>query len=229
MQQNLMGEKAFRTKMIKSISYNQNHILKHILKLYCNNAETFECDPCFNKGSFYKTNDFIKDYTIPCPEMIFDINPQVDECEKADCTDLSDWYKDNDCESIIFDPPFLATKGPSLEKDDDSNKILKRFNVFPSEPELFKFYFDCLVNFYEILENNGFLFIKCQDKVSSGKQYFSHVYLHDMAIGVGYYPKDFFVLINRSKMKGFWKDVKQWALGLYEQIKGEAEDGMTGP
>lgn len=71
----------------------------------------------------------------------------------------------------MFDPPFLATTGPSLRKNDDSNIIAKRFGTYKNEIELHQMYFDSMKEFYRILKPGGILIVKCQDKVSSGKQY----------------------------------------------------------
>lgn len=105
----------------------------------------------------------------------------------------------------MFDPPFLATSGKSLKEDNDNNKINKRFGVFPSEPELHQFYIDVLKETYRILTDNGILIFKCQDKVSSGKQYMSHCFIWQEAIKIGYYPKDLFVLLAKNRIVADWQ------------------------
>lgn len=107
--------------------------------------------------------------------------------------------------SIMFDPPFLATKGPSLQKDDESNKINKRFGVYPTEKELYQFYFDSIVEFSRILNKNGILIFKCQDKVSSGKQYMCHCDIYNMAISNGFVVEDLFVLLAKNRLVADWQ------------------------
>ena len=65
--------------------------------------------------------------------------------------------ENNSIDCLMFDPPFLATKGPSLSEDDDNNKINKRFGVYPTERELFQFYTDSLVEFHRVLKDGGVL------------------------------------------------------------------------
>lgn len=105
----------------------------------------------------------------------------------------------------MFDPPFLATTGKSLRSDDASNKINKRFGVFPSETELHQFYVDVLKETHRILKDKGILIFKCRDKVSSGKQYMSHCFIWQEAIKTGYYPKDLFILLAKNRLVADWQ------------------------
>jgi len=112
-----------------------------------------------------------------------------------------------DNESIecqMFDPPFLATTGKSL-KTDEGNIINRRFGVYPSEKELHQFYVDSLLESHRILKKNGILIFKCQDKVSSGKQYMSHVFIMNEAIKIGFYPKDLFILLAKNRIVADWQ------------------------
>lgn len=154
--------------LISSISYDQGEIINNILRLHVP-SHKIDCDPTYSKGNFYKK------YNVPEPQLKFDISPCLPEVVQADCRHLP--IKNDSIDCLMFDPPFLATKGPSLSKDDDNNKINKRFGVYPTERELFQFYTDSLVEFHRVLKDNGVLIFKCQDKVSSGKQYMSHVFV----------------------------------------------------
>ena len=109
----------------------------------------------------------------------------------------------------MFDPPFLATKGASLKKNDGSNTINKRFGVFPTEIELVEFYDKAIVEFHRILDKKGILIFKCQDKVSTGKQYFNHCYIYNSAVESGFYPLDFFVLTAKNRLVADWQKNNQ--------------------
>jgi len=98
----------------------------------------------------------------------------------------------------------LATTGKSLLKK-DGNIINKRFGVYPSEVELHQFYIDSLKEFHRILKQKGILIFKCQDKVSGGKQYMSHCFIYNEAVKAGFYPKDFFVLLAKSRIVADWQ------------------------
>ena len=182
--------------LISSISYDQGEIINNILRLHVP-SHKIDCDPTYSKGNFYKK------YNVPEPRLKFDISPCFPEVVQADCRHLPMENDSIDC--LMFDPPFLATKGPSLSKDDDNNKINKRFGVYPTERELFQFYTDSLVEFHRVLKDNGILIFKCQDKVSSGKQYMSHVFVMNEAVKVGFYPKDLFILLAKNRLVADWQ------------------------
>ena len=182
--------------MIKSISYDQSEIIKWILQLHVPTGK-IDCDPTYSIGNFYKNTGVEK------PLYKFDINPQVDEVEYGDSRELP--LEDSSINCMMFDPPFLATTGKSLSENNDSNIINKRFGVYPSEQELHQFYIDSLKEAYRVLSNKGILIFKCQDKISSGKQYMSHCFIHDEAVKLGFYPKDMFILLAKNRIVADWQ------------------------
>lgn len=185
--------------IIKSISYDNDEIIANILQLHVPN-HSIDCDPTYSKGVFYKNN-------IPEPKYKYDINPVADDVIKADCRDLP--LTDSSINCLMFDPPFLATTGKSLVTSDSNNLINKRFGVYPSEPELHQFYIDSMKEFYRVLKYDGILIFKCQDKVSSGKQYMTHCFIYNEAVRIGYYPKDLFILLAKNRIVADWQKKSQ--------------------
>jgi len=183
--------------MIKSISHNEQTILKNIVKLHCKTP--IELDPTYSKGNFYKKG------IITDPKYKFDLYPQVNGVVQANAEQLP--LQDNSINTMIFDPPFLATRGKSIKdlSRTGSNLMVKRFGRYPTEIELFKFYQNALTEFYRILKTNGILIFKCQDKVSSGKQYWSHVFIINEAEKAGFYCKDLFILLAKNRLVPKWQ------------------------
>jgi hypothetical protein len=180
--------------LIRSTSYYQDEIIESILKLYCPGG--IDLDPTYSKGVFYKK-------AIAEPRLKFDINPAANGVVKACATKLP--LEAGAVNSIMFDPPFLATTGASLKVSNDSNAIAKRFGVFKSETDLHEFYFKALTELFRVCKKDGYLIFKCQDKVSSGKQYFSHCFIYEAAIKIGWYPRDLFVLLAKSRLTPAWQ------------------------
>ena len=182
--------------MIKSISYDQSEIIKWILELHVP-SKRIECDATYSIGNFYKNTG------VDDPTYKFDISPQIDGVEFGDSRNLP--LPDNSINCMMFDPPFLATTGKSLNENNDNNIINKRFGVYPSEQELHQFYIDSLKEAYRILKDKGILIFKCQDKISSGKQYMSHCFVYNEAVKIGFYPKDLFILLAKNRLVADWQ------------------------
>lgn len=178
------------TGIIKSISYDQEELLRNIVDLHLD-GRSFECDPTYSKGIFYRH--------IPEPKYKFDLVAQVEEVIEADARSLP--LPDESLSSIMFDPPFLAQSGKG-------SKIKDRFGDYPTIEALWQFYEDAMREFYRILKPKGVLVFKCQDTVDSGKNYFSHVEIMNRAAVIGYHPKDLFILLAKHRM-GQWNMKKQ--------------------
>lgn len=182
--------------MIKSISYDQSEIIKWILDLHVPEHK-IDLDATYSKGNFYKNTG------IEEPKFKFDIVPQLPDVKLGDSRNLP--LESNSLNCIMFDPPFLATTGKSLKSEDNNNIINKRFGVYPNEKELHRFYIDSLTESYRLLKDKGILIFKCQDKISSGKQYMSHVFIMNEATKIGFYPKDLFILLSKNRLVADWQ------------------------
>ena len=181
--------------VIKNLSHDQGEIIRNILRLHVPEGK-IDCDPTFSTGGFYRGTG------IETPTLRFDINPQAEGVVKADARCLP--LENESISCMMFDPPFLATTGKSL-REEKGNIINRRFSVFSSEDELFQFYRAALAEANRVLKQDGILIFKCQDKVSSGKQYFSHVFVMNEAVKAGFYPLDLFYLMAWSRLMAHWQ------------------------
>lgn len=181
------------------MSYDQNEIINNILALHSPDG-VIDIDMTYGYGGFYKSGK------IPEPKFKYDVLPRKNDVICCDCRNLPN--KDNSVGCVMFDPPFLATTGKSLNES-DGNIINKRFGVYPSEKELYDFYEDSIKEAYRVLNDVGILIFKCQDKVSSGKQYMSHVFIMNVAEKIGFYPKDLFILLAKSRIIADWQAKNQ--------------------
>lgn len=187
------------TELVKSIGYDQSEIIRNILKLHVPERK-IDCDPTFSTGASYNGTG------IEVPQYRFDISPQRSDVEEADARHLP--LADSFISCMMLDPPFLATKGKSLTAG-SGNIISRRFGVYPDEKSLHRCYADMLAEAYRVLKPDGILIFKCQDKVSSGKQYMSHVFIMNEAVRTGFYPKDLFLLLAKNRVAADWQKNNQ--------------------
>ena len=176
MQRELFG------RTIMSISFNENEIINNILFLHCDGD--IELDPTYSVGNFYKK--------LKQPKYKFDLEPQSKDVIQADCRKLP--IKSKTIKTIMFDPPFLI----DYERENVGN-IKKRFSFYKNFDELYKFYYDSMLEFSRILKIGGILIFKCQDAKYS-KNHFSHSEIYNMSLKLNYEPLDLFILLAKSRM-----------------------------
>jgi tRNA G10 N-methylase Trm11 len=172
--------------IIKSISFDQDEVIKNIIQLHCPNG--IDVDPTYSKGNFYKN--------IKEPRMKFDLFPKTSDTIKSDSRNLP--IDDQSINSIMFDPPFIV--GHTKEKP--TGIIGERFHGFRYIKDLWDYYDESLSEFYRITKLGGVLIFKCQDTVSGGKQHLSHVHIINQAEKIGYYTSDLFVLLAKNRIIG---------------------------
>jgi len=174
----------FGNKVIKSISFDEQEIIRDILYLHCQN-NNIDCDPTFSIGNFYKKG-------LIEPTYKFDINPQRKDVVKSCSTDLP--LKENSINVIMFDPPFMFEK----RNRKNQNIMNKRFSMYNNGfEELKEHYINSLKEFKRVLKNKGILIFKCQDFTDS-KTTLTHCFVHKWADEVGFYAKDLFILLSKG-------------------------------
>jgi tRNA G10 N-methylase Trm11 len=145
---------------------------------------------------------------LPQPRLKTDLLPKNDKVQKASSDNLP--FESDSMQSIMFDPPFVIAGETYKDNDKGSSIIAKRFEGYKNFDELKIHYFGTLKETYRLLKEDGILVFKCQDVVSSGKNHFSHCLIMNMALQVGFYPKDLFILMAKNRINSFngekWKN-----------------------
>ncbi len=172
-------------KHYKSVFENEQELLRAITDIHLQ-GQVIDCDPMYFKGNFYK-DGIIK------PKYIFDLNPQVPECQKADATNLP--LEAGSLASIILDPPFLfGIHGKT--KDYYSSKT---HTIFKDFDELYLCYEGIIKEAYRLLKKKGILIFKCQDYTDS-ETTMTHVHAYHLATLQGFYAKDLAILVKTNKV-----------------------------
>jgi hypothetical protein len=66
--------------------------------------------------------------------------------------------------------------------------------------DIINLYHDGMLEAKRILKNpNGLLWVKCKDEIESSYQRWSHIEIYKIALELGFYGKDFFVLTQNIK------------------------------
>jgi hypothetical protein len=180
----------FGKKVISTIGYNEQEIIRDILYLHADN-KPIDCDPTYSTGHFYK------DWAQP-PKYKFDKFPQSPGTVEATSDKLP--LDQNSVSVIMFDPPFVMEGEHSNEAQNGSCITGKRFSSFRNFEELKEMYSLSLKEFSRVLYNKGIVIFKCQDVVVCGLNHFTHSWLMFEAIKYGFYPKDLFILLAKNRL-----------------------------
>lgn len=131
----------FGDKLISTIGYNEQEIIRDILYLHAKDT-VIDCDPTYSIGNFYKKG-------IPQPKHKFDLTPQVPGVIGASSDNLP--LENESIDTIMFDPPFVITGDTYGEAKKGSSIIAKRFMGFHNFDELKQMYSGSLKEFTRVL------------------------------------------------------------------------------
>lgn len=176
------------TASITTVSKDQTAILSGILRLYLNNAPTFDCDLTTSRGYFYN-------YGIPRPHLLFDKYPQgedVKPLEQASSLPVCS------LKSIVIDLPFMVQSCPTPKSQ--TSIMLDRFTSFQSIEELHEANKQMLQLAYRLLAPKGILVMKTQDIWKHGKQHWVSLYVIEQAHKLGLELIDQFILVAKTKI-----------------------------
>lgn len=183
-------------EIVKSVSYTNFDTITEIMKLY--NIERFDLDCTYSKGAFWKD--------LPEPINKSDLSPQVEGVIQANSENLP--FEDNSMKTIMYDPPFVIAGNSYKDNVKGSSIIAKRFEGYVNFKGLRSNYFNTMKELYRVCEKDGLVVFKCQDTVSGGKNHFTHNMVMQMALHVGFQPKDLFILLAKNRLNSFgtkWK------------------------
>lgn len=174
-----MEEKFDWSGHVRSVMTADKDIISAIIKLH-NHGQDFDLDPTYSKGVFWKG--------LNSPKLKFDLFPQTEDTVQASADKLP--LESESIGSIMFDPPFVVR---DVSKP-HTGIIANRFWAFKTVPQLWDFYDRALAEFHRVLKKGGIVAFKCQDLVTSGKQWISHFEIMKYAEKHNYHIKDIFIL-----------------------------------
>lgn len=138
----------------------------------------------------------------------------TDIANGVDCRDLP--YQHNSIDCVVLDPPYMEgfyrktpaqkagsgthsafaaaySNGNEINEDAD-NSGTKKWHAAVTD-----MYFKAGKEAFRVLKRNGILIVKCQDEVSAGKQWLTHVEIINKYEEFGFYSKDLFVVVRNNR------------------------------
>ena len=167
-----------------SYQEDNSELIKEAAELYLRPGMVIS-DPTYGRGVFWKKIDLSK-YKF--------LASDIETCPKAAYDFRKLPYEDKSIDAVVFDPPYVHNPGDMLVNDNYKNKeTTKGFY----HDDIKKLYFEGMCEAERILKDEGFLWIKCKDEIESGFQRWSHIELYNLALKLGFYAKDLFILTQK--------------------------------
>lgn len=180
---------------------NEN-IFPHILELHVPKGSKV-ADVTWGRGVFWKK----------VPEDEYEVLG-TDISRGVDCRDLP--YDNGSLDCVVLDPPYMegfyrknnshkAGSGShsglsqAYSNGDEVNADTNNTGTKKWHAAVTDMYFKASVEAYRVLRKKGVLIVKCQDEVSAGKQWFTHIEIINELEIIGYYAKDLFVVVRTNK------------------------------
>ena len=167
-------------------------LFPHILQLYAKPGDKI-ADVTYGRGVFWKNVDTSQYEFYPS-----DIQTGVDMCQLP--------YRDNSFNMVIIDPPYMHTPGTVEDSISGQYQVnaLAETGIRRTQ-DVIELYRLGMIEAKRILEPRGFMVVKCQDGIESGKQHWNHIALYNIAVvSLNMYGKDLFVLVQRNQPARRW-------------------------
>ncbi len=132
----------------------------------------------------------------------------------VDCRSLP--YDDSSLDCVVLDPPYMegfyrkkstqkagsgthstfreAYSNGNEVNEDKKNKGTKKWHAAVTD-----MYFRAGAEAFRVLRQKGILIVKCQDEVSAGKQWLTHIEIINEYEAMGFYTKDLFIVVRSNK------------------------------
>lgn len=172
------------------VNGNNADLIVHIAPLYIP-AGSVVRDVTWGKGAFWKKMD-----TGSISLVGSDIAPHVavGDVLLADFRALPD--ADGSADVVVLDPPYIHNPGKH-QTDSRYNNAATTGGM--SHNDIRALYGDGMAEAMRVLKPGGRLLVKGKDEIESGRQCWSHAELREDAEVLGFYSKDFFILVPTSR------------------------------
>jgi hypothetical protein len=205
----VQGGEATTSLVLSAYQDTNNLIFPKILSLHVPEG-SIVADVTYGKGVFWRDVSTDK-YTV----LATDIKTGVD------CRHLP--YLNGFIDCVVLDPPYMEGLLREQEEHQAASGTHAAFRdayqggTHNGQADLPKpkwhaavldLYIEAGTEAYRVLRKEGVLIVKCQDEVSAGKQWLTHVEIINAYSEMGFYVKDLFVVVRTNK-PGVSRMIKQ--------------------
>ncbi len=160
-------------------------------------------DVTWGKGVFWRN----------IPDGLYEVKA-TDIAMGVDCRNLP--YNNESIDCVVLDPPYMegfyreqtdqkAGSGThtsfreSYSNGTETNGDKKNTGTKKWHAAVTDMYFRAGVEAYRVLRKRGILIVKCQDEVSAGKQWLTHIEIVNEYEDIGFYAKDLFIVVRNNR------------------------------
>lgn len=168
-----------------SITGNNADLIATVADLYTRSGSLI-VDVTWGRGAFWRRTSHVP--------IGSDVSPDLAPHVACDFRKLP--YRDNSVDVVVLDPPYVHNPGNHITNGRYNNAATTSGMY---HEDIMRLYEDGMREAWRVLRPNGQTWVKCKDQVESGRQCWSHIELHDIAIKLGFFARDLFVITPDSR------------------------------
>ena len=172
---------------------NNADLIRAVTELYVADGAVV-ADVTWGKGAFWRKTDTSR-FTLLRSDLM-SADPGVPAYDFR-CLP----YADGSVDVVVLDPPYVHNPGSKgLRHVTDARYGNADTTAGMYNADILGLYGEGMAEAYRVLRpDGGQLWVKCKDEVEAGVQRWSHIYLYQMALELGFCARDLFVIIPDSR------------------------------
>ena len=168
---------------LTSIIGKNEDLIPSVLNIYAKNGYKI-ADVTYGNGNFWKKIDLNKYVFFPS-----DLKTGIDFRALP--------YSKEVFDIVAFDPPYMHGSPAPLNEELDKTYRNNHKGGWGYQ-YVYDLYQAGIQESARVLKSNGVCLVKCQDQIESGKNYFDHIVIYNMAIEMGMRVEDLFILTRNG-------------------------------
>jgi hypothetical protein len=183
-----MLETELKAPSVVSSAYQGTNaqLIRHVAQLYVPGG-ALVADVTYGRGAFWTHTDtsrftLLASDRLTCPARPYDFRQLPYRAESLDV--------------VVLDPPYIHNPGTHV-----TNHAYKNAETTAGmyHADIMQLYRDGMTEAVRVLRGPGQLWVKCKDEVESGTQRWSHLEICTIAVELGLFARDLFILLPHAK------------------------------